>query len=221
MRLLLLGANGRTGVHLIERALERGHEVAALVRNPCTLPARGGLDVLQGTPHKLEDVCKAFSVKEQSPDAVIVALNPSRASDSPFSKPMAPPRFMADSVANTVTAMKQHGVPKIVVMQALGVGDSFPNMSVWMRWVRHWTYMKHSYDDHDLVDKEIKSSGVNYVLPRPPWLTNGRSRPVRIFGNNGHGVGSFATISRESVADFLLDACEQDTWDKSTPVIAS
>ncbi|TKA36956.1 hypothetical protein B0A54_11320 [Friedmanniomyces endolithicus] len=207
MRLVLLGGNGRTGLHLVERALGRGHKVTALVRNPSTLPVREGLDVFQGTPHKLEDVCKAFSAeRHSSPGAVIVTLNPSRANDSPFAKPMAPPRFMADSVANAITAMKQHDVSKIVVMQALGVGDSFPNMSVWMRWVRHWTYMKHSYDDHDLVDEEIKLSGVNYVLPRPPWLTNGRARPVRLHGNTGEGVGNLATVSRKSVADFLLDA---------------
>lgn len=152
---------------------------------------------------------------------MIVTLNPSRTTDSPLAKPMAPPRFLADSVANAITAMKHHDVPKIVVMQALGVGDSFPNMSFWMRWVRHWTYMKHSYDDHDLVDKETRLSGVNYVLPRPPWLTNGRARPVRTFGNTGKGIGNLATVSRRSVADFLLDACEKSDWDGSTPVIAS
>lgn len=128
---------------------------------------------------------------------------------------------MADSVANAVTVMKQYNVPKIVVMQALGVGDSFPNLPVWMRSVRHWTYMKHSYDDHDLVDKEIKASGINYVLPRPPLLTNGRATPVRTFGNTGRGIGNFATVSRKSIADFLLDACEKKDWDRSTPVIAS
>ncbi|KAK4541576.1 hypothetical protein LTR36_007873 [Oleoguttula mirabilis] len=222
MRLVVLGGNGRTGVHLIDRALGRGHQVAALVRDPSALPERKGLDVFQGTPQNLDDVCKAFRVEgHPAPDAVIVTLNPSRATDSPLARPMAPPRFMANSVANAITAMRQHHVPKIVVMQALGVGDSFPNMSVWMRYVRHWTYMKHSYDDHDLVDEEIRVSGINYVLPRPPWLTNGEAGPVRTFGNTGTGVGNLATVSRKSVADFLLDACERSDWDRSTPVIAS
>lgn len=134
---------------------------------------------------------------------------------------MVPPRFLADSVANAVTAMKQHNVQKIVVMQALGVGDSFPNMSIWMRFVRRYTYMKYSYDDHDLVDKEIRLSGINYVLPRPPWLTNGEAHPVEVFGNTGAGVSNLATVSRKSVADFLLDACERADWDRSTPVIAN
>jgi len=152
---------------------------------------------------------------------VVVTLNPSRTSDSPFARPVAPPRFMADSIANAITVMKQHNVPKLVVMQALGVGDSYSSMSLWMRWARHWTYMKHAYDDHDLVDEVVKSSSVNYVLARPPWLTYGKPRPVRTFGNTGDGIGNLATISRQSVADFLLDACERSDWDRSTPVIAS
>lgn len=127
---------------------------------------------------------------------------------------------MADSVANAITAMKLHVVPKIVVMQALGVGNSFPNLPWWMRYVRHWTYMRHSYDDHDLVNEEVKRASVKYVLPRPPWLTNGEMGPVRTFGDRGDGIGTFAMISRKSVAGFLLDACERDDWDESTPVIA-
>jgi hypothetical protein len=127
---------------------------------------------------------------------------------------------MADSVANTITAMRLHHVPKIVVMQALGVGNSFPNLPWWMRYVRHWTYTKHSYDDHDLVDDMVKLAGVKFVLLRPPWLTNGEASPVRTFGDTGDGIGIFAMISRKSVANFLLDACEKDDWDASTPVIA-
>lgn len=127
---------------------------------------------------------------------------------------------MADSVTNAIRAMKHHDVPKIVVMQALGVGDSFPNLPWWMRYIRRWTYMRHSYDDHDLVDKEVKLAGVTYVLPRPPLLTNGTARPVRIFGNAGNGVRTLAMISRSSVANFLLDACEREDWDMTTPVIS-
>lgn len=79
--------------------------------------------------------------------------------------------------------------------------------------------MKHSYDDHDLVNEEVKLAGVNYVLPRPPWLTNGEASPVRTFGDAGDGIKTLAMISRKSVANFLLDACERDDWDQSTPVI--
>lgn len=146
-----------------------------------------------GTPRNLEDICKACLGHGQlAPGAVIVTLIPSRTSDSPFARPVAPPRFMADSVANAITVMKQHNIPKIVVMQALGVGDSFPNLPVWMRSVRHWTYMKHSYDDHDLVDKEVKSSGVKLCAASPTLAYKWKIDTVR----GGQQVSKQATCKR-------------------------
>jgi uncharacterized protein YbjT (DUF2867 family) len=40
MRLLLLGATGRTGLHLLELALERKYEVNVLVRDPAKIPEK-------------------------------------------------------------------------------------------------------------------------------------------------------------------------------------
>ena len=39
---------------------------------------------------------------------------------------------------------------------------------------------------------------------------------MRTFGNTGKGIGNLATVSRKSVAGFLLDACEKRDWDRST-----
>lgn len=37
-KVLILGANGGIGRHCVEQALEAGHNVTALVRNPANLP---------------------------------------------------------------------------------------------------------------------------------------------------------------------------------------
>ena len=34
MKILLLGATGRTGKHIIEEAIKRGHEISAIARDP-------------------------------------------------------------------------------------------------------------------------------------------------------------------------------------------
>jgi len=34
MKILLLGATGRTGMHIIEEALKRGHKISAIARDP-------------------------------------------------------------------------------------------------------------------------------------------------------------------------------------------
>jgi uncharacterized protein len=47
MRIAILGASGRTGSTLVDQALERGHEVVALVRSPskATVPASPRVEV--------------------------------------------------------------------------------------------------------------------------------------------------------------------------------
>jgi putative NADH-flavin reductase len=49
-KILVFGAMGRTGAHLIDLALQRGLGVVALVRDPRYLTERAGLVVRKGTP---------------------------------------------------------------------------------------------------------------------------------------------------------------------------
>jgi hypothetical protein len=174
-----------------------------------------------GTPLEESDIEKAFVATEDSPSAFIIALNAARASDSPWAEATSPPRMMADANANAVAVMKKHGVKKIVTMAAMGVGDSLPNMIFFMRYIINHSNMKFSYEDHRLVDEELKQSGLDYVIARPTRLTAGASAPIKHYGNQGKGLGGFQAISRQSVAVFLVDAAEKSDWDKSTPVIAN
>ena len=128
---------------------------------------------------------------------------------------------MADSVANVVAVMKRHSVFKLVIMSSFGTAESRPNMILLMRWAIAHTELALSYADHDMVDQEVKKTGMKYVLVRPNRLTNGIKAPVKVFKEDGADMGGFMSISRASVANFLVDAVEQSTWDRRTPTIAN
>ena len=219
MHLLVVGGTGRTGKLVIDEALHRGHTVTALARNPEVLGAKPGLDVVQGTPLKFDDVRSSF--QGHTPDGVIVTLNARRASDSPFAANISPPRFMADSVANLCKAMKEYGVRKIVVMQAFGVGETWPNMSYMLRLLVKKSNMCYQFDDHNLVAKEIKTAGVDYVLARPNVLKEGEAEDIKEWPDHGKGVPMLGKVSRASVAKFLIDAAESDKWNNSAPVLTN
>ncbi|KAH7048435.1 NAD-dependent epimerase/dehydratase-like protein [Macrophomina phaseolina] len=220
MHLYILGGSGRTGQMVIDNALQRGHTVTALVRNPDSLRAQKGLYVAKGTPLSPSDIASSF-LHPMRPDAVLVTLNAARTSDSPFAAPLAPPRMMADSHANVTAAMRQHGVTKIVTMSAFGVAESSPNLLCLFRGVLRGTNMKYQFADHDQVDAEMKGSGLDYVLVRPAMLTEGEAVPVKTFGDHGEGAPWFAKVTRGSVARFLVEVCETAEWDRRTPVIAN
>lgn len=66
MRLLILGATGATGQHLLEQALAEGHEVTAIVRDPSKVTTKHErLRVVKGRANKIarKDVA-AFMLKE-------------------------------------------------------------------------------------------------------------------------------------------------------------
>ena len=108
-----------------------GHTVTVLVRDPSKMPAQPGPSTAKGTPTSLADMRNTFAL--QKPDAVLVTLNALGTSSSPFTKSIAPPRLMADSVANAVTCISEFGVGYVVVMQVWGVGTSVKILKFLMR----------------------------------------------------------------------------------------
>ena len=75
MRIAVLGATGKVGHLIVEQAVERGHEVVALVRRPeaYTLPGQGAVEVRKA------DVAKPESFPDLSDlDVVISALGISK-----------------------------------------------------------------------------------------------------------------------------------------------
>lgn len=158
---------------------------------------------------------------KKAPDVVIVTLSAPRASDSPFAAPISPPRLMADCNVDVVTAMKEFGVEKVVILQAFGVGASWPNMSCILRLLMSKSNMSYQYGDHNDTDREVRASGVTYVLVRPARLVDSDVMEVREWTHDGTGIPLMATASRKSVAGFLVDAATETSWDDSAPVISN
>ncbi|KAJ5278886.1 hypothetical protein N7478_004258 [Penicillium angulare] len=218
MRGLVIGASGRTGKLVIDELRHRGHQVTALVRNPDSMNGYD-VDIVKGTPTNLVDVRAAF--KYGHADFVIVTLSAPRASDSPFAAPISPPRLMADCNDNITTAMNEFGVFKIVVLQALGVGASWDNMSCVLQLLMSKSNMRFQYDDHNHTDREVRQKGVTFVFVRPARLVDSDVMTIRDWANDGKGIPLMASCSRKSVANFLVDAALEIKYDNKAPVISN
>ncbi|OQE19341.1 hypothetical protein PENFLA_c019G09327 [Penicillium flavigenum] len=220
MRVLVIGGSGRCGKLVVEELMNRRHQVTTLARNPASIgDARPGLTIVKGTPTNFDDVLAAFQA--DIPAVVIVTLNAPRATDSPFAAPVSPPRLMADCNANVVKAMKQFGVRKTVILQAFGVGESWGNMHCVLRLLMSKSNMCHQYEDHNHTDREIRESGVDFVMVRPSRLVETDQTDIKIWPNDGKGVGLMASASRVGVARWLVDAAETAKWDNTAPVITN
>ncbi|KAJ0305812.1 hypothetical protein COL5a_002613 [Colletotrichum fioriniae] len=239
MHILLVGATGRNGTLVLSEALSRNHTITALVRDPTTtsLPPHKNLTLVKGSPLSLPNLKSAMQTTTP-PDAIIITLNPRRLTDSPFSAldPNTPPALLHDSVANTLQAIKTLNlprVPKLVINSMQGAGASSKSLIFPLRALFNHTNMKHTLDDHNAVDALFRGNGndndngdaagkdVEWVLVRPPMLTEGEGLPVKVYDDEGSGVCWMPKITRQSVAGFMVDAVEKDDWNRSAPVITN
>lgn len=205
MKILLLGATGRTGQLVLKTALEAGHEVVALVRDPARLSAQQHprLSVLNGTPENAEDLSRALS----GCTAVISTLNNNRASDAPWSKPVSPAGFMTGVMRNCVAAMQEQGVSRIALLSAAGVGDSFNAVPWLFRWLIRHTNLNHTYQDHETQEQVLTESGLDWTIARPVGLSD-KPTTRRLAIAFGKPQESSMTIQREHVARFLVDCLQ-------------
>ena len=131
---------------------------------------------------------------------------------------------MADAAANTVSAMRQHDIKRLVIMSAFGVADSWPNMHWLLRTTIKRSNMSFQWEDHEAVDKEVKAlgTGIEWTLVRPVMLKEGEPKEVIVRGERGEkGVGLMSGIMRKNVASFLVSAAEGSEWVGKTPVITN
>lgn len=117
--------------------------------------------------------------------------------------------------------MKEYSVRKIVILQAFGVGESWDNMSCVLRLLMGKSNMSYQYDDHNATEKVVRGSGLDYVFVWPSRLVETLEKDVKVWPKNGKGVPLTAMASRVGVAQFLVEAAESDTWDRSAAVITT
>jgi uncharacterized protein YbjT (DUF2867 family) len=213
--LLIIGGSGRTGIHLLQQAVDRGHAVRALVRTPEAVRAPTGVDLVKGTPERVDDLREAM----RGTEAVIVAHNNSRASDNPWAKQISPLTFMTDSARNVLTVMSEQRVKRVVFVSAVGVGDSWTTVPFAFRALVKLSNIKIGYADHDGVDALARRSTTDWTLVRPVGLSDKTDLgPLHTTEVGGAKPGTFS-VTRAEVARFCLDCVEKDEWVRRAPII--
>ncbi len=203
MKVLVIGASRGTGALCVKSALAKGHTVTAFARTPSKLEL-----VHERLVKVTGDFHDAASVRAAMPghDAVIVT-----ASVSSLSQLKATPDYFSRGTQLCIDAMKELGVPRLVVLSARGAGDSRATANWLLRTLVIDGILKRAFADHDVQEKLTRDSGLAWVIARPTRLTNGpaKGRYTRSADPMGHVPSS---ISRADVADFLVQACEADTF---------
>ena len=216
MRLLILGATGRTGKWILEEALRQGYEVTCLVRKAQKLPAiNPSVKVLEGSPDNISELEAAL----KGCDGIISALNISRVSDFPWSPLRTPPTFLSDVMKNVIQLTQDNPPRRVIICSAWGVGDTENDIPLWFKWLIKYSNIGVAYQDHERQEKELKSSKLDWTFVRPVGLINAKTKKT-IRESFQNSPKPKLTISRASVAKYMVDAFKREDLVKKAPVIS-
>jgi putative NADH-flavin reductase len=209
MKLAIFGGTGRTGQHLVQLALEQGHEVTVLARNPAKITQQPpNLSVVTGD---VKDRARVEQVLAGA-NAALSVLGP--ASNRPV-------REVSQGMANILAAMQAQGVRRLIITAGAGVADprDTPNL---FNHVMNFLLKRMAANvlaDMTQAVELVRASDRDWTVVRLPMLTDDpKSGHVRV-GYVGQGMGP--RIARAGVAAFLLRQVTDQTCLRQSPAISN
>lgn len=182
MRVLVIGANGKVGSHVVHKLKEAGHEPVAMVRKEEQANQFKKENVLTVLADLEGDFHKAFN----DVDAVVFAAGsgPNTGADKTII-------IDQEGAIESVDLALKHGVKRFVLLSSMGADN--PKAA---DQIKHYLYAKHRADEH------LQKSGLNYKILRPGALTNDEGTGKV---NLHEGQPEKGSIAREDVAEVLTE----------------
>ncbi len=190
MNVIVFGASGTLGRHVVEQALAQGHTVTAFSRQSRKPETQNpNLSLVTGDVLDLRSVQAAMAGQ----DAVIVALGAGRKGG-----------VRSTGTENVIAAMKHHGISRLICLSTLGAGDSRSLLTFFWKRIMFGLLLREAYADHQAQEKIVRDSGLDWTLVRPAAFTDGPATGSYRHGFQNTQKGLTLKISRADVADFML-----------------
>ncbi|MCF0056034.1 NAD(P)-dependent oxidoreductase [Dyadobacter sp. CY356] len=195
MKIVIIGASAGIGLEAVNQALERGHEVTAFSRNTDMIQDHQFLTKINGNATSVMDLKKVII----DADSILVTIGTKDKKNTIlFSE-------TAKALIEAVCEIRPD-LP-VLIVTGFGAGESKNYLSFFMSMVIRF-FLKDQYEDKTYMEELIAKSILKWEIIRPGMLTNGmrtKSYQVKTKLESGIKIGK---ISRNDVADFLLNQAE-------------
>ena len=210
-KVLIIGASRGIGLETVRAALRAGHSVRALARSAASIPIQdANLEKVSGDALDRDTIRNAL----QDVDVVIQTLGVDFVPRLIFEGTS----LFSRSTRILVDAMKAVGVKRLVSVTGLGAGDSRGHGGLLYDAIVFPLLLKRVYDDKDVQEWIIRSSGLDWTIVRPGLLTN-RLATSRYRVLTASKDWRFGVISRADVADFLVRQVDGRELLGTTPLL--
>jgi putative NADH-flavin reductase len=201
MRLVIFGATGGIGREIVSQALEQGHEVVAVVRNPDGA----------GRAHERLRLVKADVLEASTYAGELAGANAVISGLGARGLPKGPITLCTDWAKHLIPAMQEHGVSRVVAVTAAAyVPDSHPPL--FFRLVVRpllLTLLRRPYADLQRMEELLAASPLRWTVVRPTRLLN-RPRTGKYRTAIDALIPGPMSITRADVAEFMLKCATED-----------
>jgi putative NADH-flavin reductase len=209
MTITIFGATGRTGMQVIQKALESNIKVKTFVRNPAKLQQyQTKVEVITGSIDDYSAIKQAI----QNSDCVVNVLGHSKNT---------PKDMQTTAIKNIIKAMQELNVARLITLTGAGVfakGDKADFVNNVVTFILK-TFLGSMYYDGVNSTELVTKSNLNWTVLRAPVLTNGEKTNRVELSMVGDKKLSFK-ISRKDLADKLINIIKDPSTFKKLPYIA-
>lgn len=192
MRLLILGATGKTGGALVAQALARGHSVTAFARSPLTAAPHTSLRAVTGNPLSEQELAEVIA----GHDALLSTIG---------SRGLGSTSVRADSARAVIAAMRSSTCRRFVVLSS-SLLDEHPG---WLTRMLSRTLLRHPARDQRQMESVVTASDVDWTIVRSGMLTNAKPAGQYVAVAREEPGSRGLKISRSDVAAAMLDFVER------------
>lgn len=205
MRLAVFGSTGLAGAAVVRLAIENGHQVQALVRTPGPTQGVPGVDVVQGDALDPDAVARTIS----GADAVVSTLGGFRG-----------PESIATGTRNIITAMRETGPRRLVVLQRFHVEFPGDPHNLGKRFVEAYLALacRPLLPYGVELGKLLRATDdVSWTLVRIPRIVEGGISGRAVTGT--FALGPRSSVRLDDVASHLLDLAQEESSIREAPML--
>jgi len=201
MKVVIFGANGKTGLLLLEQALAKGYQVVAYVRRPeSILIENPKLKIVIGNlnePLKMKDTISGA-------DACISALGGGSLTKHSIE--------IMNGIKNIISIMEITKVHRLIYLSSLGANESRYLIPQPLRFFLTNIFLRVPLADHNTNESNIMKSKLQWTLVRPGSLTDGQLTGDLRHGTQNSKIKGSVSISRANVASFMIQQLTDTTY---------
>lgn len=201
MRILIFGANGKTGLELVKQALDQKHKVTAYVRRTNAINIKhSNLELIVGDLNETAKIDEAI----YKSDVCISALGGKSLRRHAIE--------IRNGIENIVSSLKKYQEKKFIYLSSIGASESRFYMKQPMRFIICDLILKVPLFDHTLNETLIKSKVPNWTIIQPGSLHDKDLSSKLVHSDKAITLKGNPTISRASVASFILQQAASNTY---------